>query len=105
MPKYAKKKDQEYEPILFDLDGKEYAVIEKITAKEVTRLSELNSVITRKAKENVENTYRQLAIYAGKKEDFFFNLMDKIDHRDVVDLLIWVDTEAQNRTVKKKKNK
>lgn len=105
MPKFEKRKDIEYEPILFDLDGKEYQVVEKLTAKKLAKIMDLNQNLMKENKHNIEAHYRQLALYAGQKEDHFLYLMDKIDHRDISELFIWVDAQTQSRDIKKKKTK
>jgi hypothetical protein len=100
----AREKEEDYSPIIFEVDGESFELPKKIDTKLMSRVYELDrDVLVKPANETVENNLRQLAIFAGEKEDYFVKKgTDLRDARFIAEEVMKAITE---RGIEKKKTK
>jgi hypothetical protein len=100
----ARQKSEDYDPIKFEIEGELYSIPEKISVKMMERIYELDKDgLIKPASETVNVNLKQLAIFAGKNEDFF--VKKDIDIRDARSCIEQIMEAITQRDIKKKKKK
>lgn len=100
----AKQKDQDYEPIIFEVEGEKFKLPDKIDSKLMERVYELDKdILMQPAHETIQNNLKQLAIFANKEEDYF--VKKEIDLRDARSICEQIMEAFVKRDTKKKKKK